>query len=103
VFKEFAVVLPLVFTFLPMVIPWAKSMEIISAEEDTAYNDGITGSHFAVGGIDRIIIPFQVSSFIADVLRLLTATFQVQRSLIWSWISVPLAKTIQLRAFWTWD
>jgi hypothetical protein len=82
VFEEFAVVLPLVFASLPMIIPWAKSVEMISVEEDIVYNDGITGSHFAVGGIDQIIIPFQVSSFIADVLRLSMATFQVQRSLI---------------------
>ena len=75
VFEEFAVVLPLLLASLLIIIPWAKRVEIISADEDITYRDGITGSHFAVGGIDQIIIPFQVSSVIADVLKLSTATF----------------------------
>ena len=50
---------------------------MISAEDDIVYNDGITGNHFGVGGIDQIIIPLQVSLFITDVLRLSIAAFQV--------------------------
>ena len=91
VFEEFAVAPPLVFASLQMIIPWAKSMEIMLADEDIAYNDGITGSHIAVGGIDWIMIPLHVSSFITAALKLSTTTFQVWRSLIWSWISDPLA------------
>ena len=55
----------------PIIIPWAKRVEMMSAEEVIAYREGITGSHFGIGGIDLITIPLQVSSFIADVLRLL--------------------------------
>ena len=74
VFEEFvfALVVP------PMIIPWAKSVETISADDNIAYNDGITGSHFAVGGMDRIMIPRQVSSLITDVPRLLTVAFRVR-------------------------
>ena len=50
-----------------MIIPWAKRVEITSAEDDIAYNDGITGSHFEVGGIDLIIIPRHASSLIHRV------------------------------------
>ena len=49
-----------------MIIPLANSIETISAEELRVYRDGITGSHFAVGGIDQISIPFQASSVIGD-------------------------------------
>lgn len=82
------VVLPLVFISLLTIIPWEKSVEIISANEEIAHNKGITSSHFGSGGIDQIMIPLQVSLLIAEVLRLSMATFQVQRVLIWSWISV---------------
>ena len=37
---------------LPIIIPWVSKVEIISTEEDSEYNEGITGSHFGVGGID---------------------------------------------------
>ena len=62
---------------------------MMSAEVDIEYSEGITGSHFDVGGIDLIIIPLHASSFITDVLKLSTAAFRVRKSLIWSWISVP--------------
>ena len=39
----------------PIIIPWANSVEIISAEDYIVYRDGITGSHFSVGGMDQII------------------------------------------------
>ena len=69
---------------LPTIIPWVKSVEMISADDDNAYRDGITGSHFAVGGIDQIIIPRQASSLITDVLRLSMAALHVRRSLMCS-------------------
>ena len=75
----------------------------MSAKEVIVYREGITGSHFGVGEIDQRIIPLQVSSLIVDVLRLLTAAFRVHRSLMWSWISVPSAYNIQLRASWACD
>jgi hypothetical protein len=59
VFEE----LPLVVAFevpLPRIIPWAWSVENISAEVVIEYREGITGSHFVEGGIDLIIIPLQV-------------------------------------------
>src|ERR1700678_1799674 len=62
--------LELGFILRPMIIPWAKRVKITSAEDDIAYNDGITGSHFAVGGIDLIIIPRHVSSLITEASRL---------------------------------
>jgi hypothetical protein len=62
VFEEFE----LAFVFLPMIMPWAKRVEIISAEDDIAHKDGITGSHLAVRGIDLIIIPRHVSSLITE-------------------------------------
>ena len=46
------------------------------------YRDGITGSHLAVGGMECMIMPHQVSSVIADLLRLSRAAFQVCRSLM---------------------
>ena len=73
VFERFVV--PLLDMSLPIIILWAKSVDIISAKEDITYNDGITGSHFGVGRIDQIIMPFQVSSSIAKVLKLSTAAF----------------------------
>ena len=77
VFEEFVLVL----AFLPMIIPWAKRVEIISAEDAIAYNDGIMGSHLAVGGIDLMIIPLQASSLITEAFRLSTAAFRVRSSL----------------------
>jgi hypothetical protein len=50
---------------LPSIIPWARRVEKISAAVDIEYREGITGSHFEVGGIDRMIIPLHVSSDIA--------------------------------------
>jgi hypothetical protein len=47
---------------LPRIIPWASRVEITSADVVIGYNEGITGSHFGVGGIDLMIIPLQVSS-----------------------------------------
>jgi hypothetical protein len=35
------------------------SIEKISAEEVRAYREGINGNHFAVVGIERIMVPFQ--------------------------------------------
>ena len=74
-------VVTLLVASLLIIIPWARRVDIISAEEDIAYRDGMTGSHFGVGGIDQIIIPLQVSSSITEVLKLLTATFRVRRNL----------------------
>ena len=85
VFEELALAL----VFPPTIIPWANRVDIISAEEDIVYNDGITGSHFAVGRMDWIMIPHQVSSFITEVPKLSTAALQVRSCLMWSWISVP--------------
>jgi hypothetical protein len=42
-----------------------------------------------VGGMERIIMPRQVSLFIAVALRLSTAAFRVRSSLMWSWICAP--------------
>jgi len=56
----------------------------MSADVVIEYSEGITGSQFAVGGIDLIIIPLQVSSDIGEVLKLSTAAFRVHSSLICS-------------------
>ena len=77
VIEEFVLVVILV--SLPMIIPCAKRVDTISAEDVIAYNEGITGSHFGVGGIDRIMIPLQVSSDIVDVVRA-TARLNLIRS-----------------------
>jgi hypothetical protein len=45
-----------------MIISWASRVETISADVVIEYNEGITGSHFGVGGIDLMMIPLQVSS-----------------------------------------
>ena len=58
---------------LARIIPWASRVDTMSAEEVIEYNDGITGSHFVVGGMDLMIIPLQVSSVIAELLKLSTA------------------------------
>jgi hypothetical protein len=52
----------------------------MSAADVIAYKDGITGSHFGVGGIDLIMIPLHVSSLIIAALRLSTAAFRVLTS-----------------------
>ena len=44
----------------------------------------MTSNHFAEGGIDLIIIPFQVSSDIGSALKLSTAAFRTCSNLIWS-------------------
>jgi hypothetical protein len=62
---------------LPRIIPWAKSVDIISAEVVIEYSEGMTGSHFVVGGIEWIITPLQVSSDITWVHKLSTAALQV--------------------------
>jgi hypothetical protein len=49
----------------PRIIPWVSKVEIISAEVGIVYREGITGSHLAAGGMERIIIPLHVSSDIA--------------------------------------
>lgn len=74
---------------LPRIIPWANKVDTMSAEVVIAYREGITGSHFAVGGMDQIMIPLQVSSVMVGVLRLSTATFLIRNNLICSWMSVP--------------
>jgi hypothetical protein len=81
VFEELVpvVVLPI---SLERIIPWADRVDVMSAEEAMVYNEGITGSHFAVGGMEQIITPLQVSSVIGIVLRLSTAAFRVRRSLM---------------------
>lgn len=68
---------------------WARRMEMMSADDVRVYREGITGSHLAVGGMDRIIIPRHVSSFIAVALRLSMAAFWVWSSLIWSQTLAP--------------
>ena len=42
----------------------------------------LIGSHFAVGGMDRIMIPLHASSDIREVLRLSTAALQVRSNLM---------------------
>ena len=71
-----------VFVSLPRIIPCATRVETMSAEVVIEYNEGITGSHFVVGGIDRMMIPLQVSSDIVEVLKLSTAAFRVRSNLI---------------------
>ena len=73
-----------VFISLLRIIPWASRVETTSDEEVMAYKEGITGNHFAVGGMDRIIIPLQVSSSNCVVLRLSTAIFRVLSNLMCS-------------------
>ena len=103
VLSELAPVVALLLVSLPRIIPWVSSVDIMSTDEFIEYSKGITSSHFAVGGIDLMIIPLQVLSVIAGVLRLSTATFLVQSSLTWSWISVPLTNTVRLSASCAWD
>lgn len=67
---------------LPRIIPWARRVEIMSAEVVIEYKEGITGSHFEVGGIDQMIVSLQVSSVIGEVLRLSTAALRVRSNLI---------------------
>ena len=73
---------------------------MMSAEELNLYSDGITGSHFMVGGIDRMMIPLQVSSVIGVVVRLSTAAFRILRVLICSWISLPSTYMVRFSASW---
>jgi hypothetical protein len=35
-----------------IIIPWTSKVDIMSAEVVMVYNEGITGSHLIVGGID---------------------------------------------------
>lgn len=74
---------------LARIIPCVKRVNVMSAEVVIEYNEGITGSQFTVGGIDQIIIPLQVSSDIAELLRLSTAAFWERSNLMWSCMSVP--------------
>jgi hypothetical protein len=67
---------------LPKIIAWARRVEKMSAEVDIVYRDGITGSHFDVGGMDLIMIPLQVSSDIISAPKLSTAAFLVRKILI---------------------
>ena len=85
------------------IIPWAERVDMILAEEVMVYSDGMTGSHFVVGGIDQIIVPLQVSSFIGAVVRLSTATFCILNTSICSWMSVPSTYKVWLRASWAWE
>ena len=71
---------------------------MISAEAAIVYKEGITGSQLAVGGMDRIIIPLQVSSDITEWVRWSTAAFRVRSNLIWSCISIPSVYSVRLRA-----
>ena len=103
VLDEVEPVVALLLPSLPIIIPWATRVNTISAEEDIAYNEGITGSHFGEGGIDQMRIPLQVSSDIIEVLKLSTVAFLVCRTLIWSWISVPSAYRVRLSASWACD
>jgi hypothetical protein len=57
-------------------------MEMMSAGEVRVYREGITGSHLGVGGMERMMIPRHVSSFIAVALRLSMAAFRVRSILI---------------------
>ena len=73
---------------------------MMSAEVDMVYRDGMTGSHFAEGGMERIIIPHQASSGIPwpSVLKLSTAALRVHNNLIWSSMSVPLTYSVRFNA-----
>lgn len=57
-------------------------VDTISAEDPNAYREGMTGSHFAVGGMDHIMIPLHASSDIREVLRLSTAALRVCSNLM---------------------
>ena len=48
------------------------------------YKEGITGSHLAVRGMERMINSLQCSSVINPVLRLSTAVFRDLSNLMWS-------------------
>jgi len=82
------------------IMPCASKCDTISADETNVYREGIIGNHLAVVGIERIMIPRQVSSEIALVLRLSTAALRVRRSLIWSCILVPSAYMVLLSNSW---
>ena len=82
VVKELAPVTALLVVSLLRIIPWASKVDTTSTEELIAQREGITGNHLAVGGMDRMITPLQVSSVMATVLRLLIATFRILRSLM---------------------
>lgn len=64
---------------------------MISAGEVRIYREGITGSHFGVGGMERINMLHQVSLLIGVVLRLSMAAFRVRSNIMWSCIIVPSA------------
>jgi len=64
-------------TPLSSIIPCAIRVENTSAVVVIVYKEGITGSHFVVDGIEHIMIPFHVSSVIADVVRLSTVALWV--------------------------
>lgn len=102
VFEKFVPIVVLLVS-LARINPWADRVDITLAEVAIAYREGITGSHFAVGGMDRIIIPLQVSSVIVELLRLSTAAFRARSNLIWSSICVPSAYLVRLRASWACD
>ncbi len=83
-------------------MPCASKCDTISADETNVYREGIIGNHLAVVGIERIMIPHQVSSEIALVLRLSTAALRVRRSLIWSCILVLRLQPFHLANHFIW-
>ena len=71
------------------IIACADNVDIMSADDFNAYREGITSSHFVVGGIDLMITPLHASSFIAGVVKLSTITFRVRNNFICSEMCVP--------------
>ena len=57
-------------TPLSSIIPCAIRVENTSAVVVIVYKEGITGSHFVVGGIERIMIPFYESLSLPHVIQL---------------------------------
>ena len=87
----------------PRIIPLASRVETMSDEVVKEYKEGITGSHLAVRGMERMITPLQCSSVIIPVLRLSIAVFHILSSLMWSWILDPSMNFVQLSASCAWD
>jgi hypothetical protein len=93
----------LVVVTLPRIIPWARSVDIMSVEVVIEYREGITGSHFVVGGINHIIIPLQVSSNMTWVLKLSTAALRVRSNLMCSCISASSVYSVRFNTSWACD
>jgi hypothetical protein len=65
---------------LSRTIPWLMRVEIMLEDVVIEYKEGITGSHFVVGGMDLIITPLQASSDITEELRLSSVAFRTRNN-----------------------